>query len=217
MKRSELIRNILGEVGYKEGPNNDNKYGKWFGLNHQPWCCILQIWNIYLCGGANLVKKTASCGSLYSWAMAKGYLTNNPLPGDLMIMTFTKSKPHAHTGLVIGRDNSGAVICVEGNTAPDSKGSQDNGDGVYIKKRPLRYIHSIIRLPFREEYITVRNTRQITVWTAPGKKDEYRSRVIDPQTITVCKTLIPSITSEGDTFYRTMKGAYVLSKYCKEV
>ena len=28
------------EVGYTEGANNDTKFGKWYGLNHQPWCAM---------------------------------------------------------------------------------------------------------------------------------------------------------------------------------
>ena len=29
-----------GYVGYTEGPNNDTPFGRWFGLNNQPWCAM---------------------------------------------------------------------------------------------------------------------------------------------------------------------------------
>ena len=32
------------EVGYQEGPNNDSKYGKWYGLNNQSWCAMFVSW-----------------------------------------------------------------------------------------------------------------------------------------------------------------------------
>lgn len=30
-----LVKTALSQVGYKEGRNNDNKYGKWMGVNNQ--------------------------------------------------------------------------------------------------------------------------------------------------------------------------------------
>ncbi len=28
------------EIGVQEGANNDTKFGKWYGLNNQPWCAM---------------------------------------------------------------------------------------------------------------------------------------------------------------------------------
>lgn len=39
-----VIRRAEAELGYKEGRNNNNKYGKWFGANHQPWCCQFVVY-----------------------------------------------------------------------------------------------------------------------------------------------------------------------------
>ena len=30
------------DLGYHEGPNNDNKFGKRLGANHEPWCAAFQ-------------------------------------------------------------------------------------------------------------------------------------------------------------------------------
>jgi hypothetical protein len=32
------------DAKYKEGVNNDTKYGKWYGLNNQPWCAMYVSW-----------------------------------------------------------------------------------------------------------------------------------------------------------------------------
>ncbi len=32
------------EIGYQEGKNNNTKYGKWYGLNNNPWCAMFVSW-----------------------------------------------------------------------------------------------------------------------------------------------------------------------------
>lgn len=39
-----IIATALAEVGYREGRNNNNKYGRWFGQNYVSWCCIFICW-----------------------------------------------------------------------------------------------------------------------------------------------------------------------------
>ena len=39
-----VIRRAEAELGYKEGKNNNNKYGKWFGMNNVSWCCIFVVY-----------------------------------------------------------------------------------------------------------------------------------------------------------------------------
>ena len=39
-----VIRRAEAELGYKEGRNNNNKYGKWFGMNNVSWCCIFVVY-----------------------------------------------------------------------------------------------------------------------------------------------------------------------------
>lgn len=39
-----VIRRAEAELGYKEGRNNNNKYGRWFGMNNVSWCCIFVVY-----------------------------------------------------------------------------------------------------------------------------------------------------------------------------
>lgn len=39
-----VIHRAEAELGYKEGRNNSNKYGKWFGMNNVSWCCIFVVY-----------------------------------------------------------------------------------------------------------------------------------------------------------------------------
>lgn len=43
-QRESLIRVAESQVGYQEGRNNNNKYGKWYGANYQPYCMIFVYW-----------------------------------------------------------------------------------------------------------------------------------------------------------------------------
>lgn len=46
-----LIATAKAQIGYKEGRNNNNKYGKEFGQNNQPWCAIFVWWCFKNCKG----------------------------------------------------------------------------------------------------------------------------------------------------------------------
>ncbi len=42
----KIISVAENEIGYEEKPPNSNKtkYGKWFGLDGQPWCAMFVSW-----------------------------------------------------------------------------------------------------------------------------------------------------------------------------
>lgn len=42
-----VIKTAESQLGYKEGRNNNNKYGKWFGYNNVAWCCEFVVWCFY--------------------------------------------------------------------------------------------------------------------------------------------------------------------------
>lgn len=46
-----IIATAEAQVGYREGKNNNNKYGAWFGANYQPWCCQFVCWVYAHCNG----------------------------------------------------------------------------------------------------------------------------------------------------------------------
>ena len=53
---NEVVSVAQSQVGYKEGRNNDNKYGREYGLNNAAYCCIGMWWCF----------KHANASSLYS-------------------------------------------------------------------------------------------------------------------------------------------------------
>jgi len=68
-----------------------------------------------------------------------------PSPGDQVLYDFKgQNEPH-HTGLVISATAT-LLRVVEGNTSAGGSGSQDNGDGCYIKSRGRASVFGFVHL-----------------------------------------------------------------------
>ena len=133
-------------LGDKESPPNSNQtlYGKWFGMDGQPWCMFFVQW-CYAMVGHPIPYKTGSCSDLLRW-----YRANHPdrvLPrnaevktNDIIIFNF------GHTGLV-EKDSSGTapINSIEGNTSSTNAGSQSNGGEVCRKVRSRSLVEVFIR------------------------------------------------------------------------
>ena len=148
MTAKEVLDIARGELGYKENPPDSNmtKYGKWFGLNGQPWCMMFVMWCFKQAGYYDaLPVHTASCTTMMNSAKAKNmWVTSGFKPGDILIMSFNGSR---HVGIVESA-NPSAVITIEGNT-----GSGNEANGGQVMKRTRRYsnILGAVRLNYEEE------------------------------------------------------------------
>ena len=144
-----------GEIGYQETGNNDTKYGKWFGLNNQPWCAIFVSWVYHQAKLGSKVKTEprwtrgfASCA-----AGLAGFAKDNKLvpvgqaqEGDIVFFQFDTDAQPDHVGIVLKNQKlSKTLLCIEGNTSPSNKGSQSNGGGVYQKKRSYAMVMAVVR------------------------------------------------------------------------
>lgn len=116
-----MINRILnvarGELGYKEGANNNTKYGADYGLNYNPWCQMFIWWCAKQAGiGENIIPKTASCPTAYNWFKNKGQVipTVEAKAGDIIFFTWTGNTSPAHVGIV-ENVNSNIITSIEGN------------------------------------------------------------------------------------------------------
>lgn len=207
------------EAGKNNVRYNTDYYGHPVNGDSYAWCCVYQ-WDGCRENNSSTMfydgQKTASCGTLFNWAKRKGLVVDKPAIGDWVEFTFN-GKEHCHIGWILGFDKNGKMYTVEGNTSRSNAigADQANGDGVYLKVRPMSQVYGFIRPKYKEVPTkVVHNMRAITVWSAPLKIDACRTRTINPQDITVYDEIIPSFSGEGDKFYRTIKGFYVLEKYC---
>lgn len=143
----------MAYLGYEEGDNNDTKFGNWYGLNNQPWCAMFVSYCFASAGraadvAASTKKGFASCDAGLKWFAKKGKLVpiGDAQPGDIVFFQFDNDAQPDHVGIVEkNATKRKLLICVEGNTSSDNKGSQSNGGGVYRKKRPYATIMAVAR------------------------------------------------------------------------
>ena len=143
------------ELGNTENPagSNRTKYGKWFGLDGNPWCMMFVMWCFSQAGALGLLpKRTASCGDLMRSAKAAGcWVARDFQPGDVVIYDFSgRQKTTQHCGIVEQALPDYGVQAIEGNTSQGG-GSQDNGGMVCRKNRADKYIIGAVRPVFESE------------------------------------------------------------------
>ena len=141
-------------VGYTEGKNNDTSFGKWFGLNNQPWCAMAASKIYHEAGMIDTVapktkpKGFASCDEWLKYLTKNNQLVpiGQAQRGDLVFFQFDDDAQPDHVGIVRWHNTTLKYMNVwEGNTSGNATGSQSNGDGFYIKKRTYKTIMAIAR------------------------------------------------------------------------
>jgi hypothetical protein len=147
----DIAKNYLG---YLEGDNNDTEFGKWFGLNNQPWCAMSAS-KIFFDAGKILTvspkkntKGFASCDEWLKYLAKNGQLVpvGQAQAGDLIFYQFDTDAQPDHVGIVKGNNTTLKYIyAYEGNTSDSAKGSQANGGGYYLKKRGYGTIMAVAR------------------------------------------------------------------------
>jgi len=152
MSLKKVIELCESSLGYTEGANNDTIYGKWFGLNNQPWCAMA-VSKMFFDAGiiksvADTKKGFASC-NLWLKYLAKN---NQLVPvgqakrGDLVFFQFDADAEPDHIGIVKNHNTRLKTMQIyEGNTSSGKAGSQSNGDGFYLKKRTYATIMAVAR------------------------------------------------------------------------
>ena len=146
----KLLSIAAGELGTVEAPagSNRTKYGKWYGLDGEPWCMMFVQW-CFAQAGMPLPCRTASCSALLRWYRQNRprQVVPEPRRGDIVIYTF------GHTGIVL-LPSAGSICAIEGNTSAGEAGSQDNGGGVYLRTRQRSLVSAYIRPEFEEDSMT---------------------------------------------------------------
>lgn len=126
--------------GYRESPGNHTMFGKWYGLDGNPWCAMFTSY----C----LSKKGFSFKEAYVPFIVENarrgrdntFVTKEPIGGHMVCFDWQKNGEYDHIGFFdhwVNRAN-GVFATVEGNTLPPGgSGNQSNGGGVYARERDL--------------------------------------------------------------------------------
>ena len=136
----------VGEIGVVESPADSNNvlYGRWYGMNGQPWCAQFVSWCYVQAGSRAFVKgsRWAYCPYMVNDARrgVNGLVvTTNPLPGDVVLYCWDKSGVAAHVGIFeewIDK-KKGTFSAIEGNTAI---GNDSNGGQVMRRQRSTKNV-----------------------------------------------------------------------------
>jgi peptidoglycan hydrolase-like protein with peptidoglycan-binding domain len=147
----DVVNIARQEVGFQEGPNNKNKYGEWYGMDHEPYCAMFVSWCFAQAGLSSIVSASTSKGFSYcpagiAWFQKQGEVVDKykGQPGDIVFFSWGGHTAE-HVGIIVAASKDG-ITTVEGNTSADHKvGSQANGDGVWLRHRPYLNIMAIVR------------------------------------------------------------------------
>jgi len=128
-QRRDIVQVALTQLGYREGKNNDTKYGDWYGMPNQPWCAMFVSWCANQAGiGGNVLKK-ASLANPHSFGITyRNGASYRPRSGDLFF-----NKQFRHVGIVYYVEGD-YFYTLEGNS--NNNGSFD-GIGVFSLKRRI--------------------------------------------------------------------------------
>lgn len=143
---NSLLDTAMSEVGYHEGPNNNNKYAKELdSINYYApqkkqnvaWCSIYTTWCFYKTFGVDLCRKmlyqpvkdnyAASCKYQYDYYKKNNATCTTPKKGYQIFF----GKTCNHTGLVYKVDSK-KVYTIEGNKSDQVKKCSYNLDSTKI-------------------------------------------------------------------------------------
>ena len=121
---ARLVRVATEELGYREGPNNDTKYGAWYNLNYEAWCAMFVSWCCNQAGiSTDIVPKYCGCTAGMNWFIDRnqfqyresGYI---PKAGDIVFYRDrdVTSWTSTHTGIVYAATST-TLYTIEGNTS----------------------------------------------------------------------------------------------------
>ena len=153
-----IIKVAKAEVGTIEGPkDNETKYGKWTGMNFQPWCQSFVSWCAFTSGlDAKKYPKSASTVAASDWFKKNDRWADarndDPTPGDWIYFDFPDDGVNriSHVGICIKNNGNGTIQVIEGNTSGTAKGDQRNGGMCvektlgYVKENKLKLFNGIL-------------------------------------------------------------------------
>lgn len=140
----DIVTVAQGEIGYKEGANNNSKYGAWYGLNYNPWCAMFISWCANKAGiSTDIIPKFASCGVGYNFFKSKGRIVKDVQAGDILFFDWNLNNSPDHVGIV-EKVAGDTITTIEGNAS-----NEKSGEGDCVKRRSFsktyKYIFAIAR------------------------------------------------------------------------
>ncbi len=137
--KAAMLKAAASDLGFKEGANNNTKFGKWYGLNYNPYCDMAISYWAEQSGNLDVVGRFAYCPSHVNWFKSRNQWHSRSVAvkaGDIVFFDWAGDGVADHVGIVEKDAPAGAAVStIEANTSAGTAGSQSNGDGVYRRTR----------------------------------------------------------------------------------
>lgn len=156
---ADVLSKVASQIGTKEVPNNRTKYGRWYGMDGEPWCDIGVSWAFDQCGMGAVEGKFAYCPYHVSSFKRRGrWHTSNPQPGDVVFFDWGRDGVADHVGFVVRDLGDGRIETIECNTQSGAAGNQSDGGGVYRRYRSKSTVMGYGRPAYNSAPVPVRAT-----------------------------------------------------------
>jgi len=129
-----MAKVLASQVGYREGSDNDNAFGAWYGSNNVAWCAQFQSWGAATAGVAlDVILKHQYTPTGKAWFQDRDRVFRDVgYPGDLIYVYYEQLGRVGHVAfveqVVTSGDGTRIYHTIEGNTN-DTGSSQ--GIGVF--------------------------------------------------------------------------------------
>lgn len=127
------------EVGFSNTGKHIDKWEAACGLKGQPYCALFLMYQYAKATGRKLSCTYAYTPNILNAAKRGTDFTLIPRgqerAGDWVLYNFGSSAPVQHVAAITRVIAPGDNETIEGNTSPGTGGSQDNGGGVFIRRR----------------------------------------------------------------------------------
>ena len=159
---AKLLEVARGEIGYREGANNSNKYGAWYGYPNVAWCAQFVSWcanEAGLLGAA--IPKFQWTPSGANWFRERGRYGRTPRVGAVGFVYYESKGRIGHTFIVEQVHSDGTISTIEGNT--NTSGSSQ-GIGVFRLRRRVTSNLSF-GYPDFSKAAKKSTVKKVTVWS----------------------------------------------------
>jgi hypothetical protein len=143
--RERALEAAISYIGTKEDPpeSNDTEFGRWYGVNYQPWCAIFCTYcvEVHAGGSPSFVKGVNYAYCPYIVSDARNHrnglsVPSSPIPGDLVVYAWGSSgastEEFDHVGFFEAWVGGSTFTAIEGNT---STSNNSNGGEVMRRQR----------------------------------------------------------------------------------
>ena len=125
-QRDNMLKIAESQLGYRETAENHTKYGKWYGMDGQPWCAMFVSWCARRAGvPQSVIPNFASCtyGGM-KWFREQGRWKNadyTPQSGDLVFFDWEEEDGSGRDGqaehvAIVEYVTNDTIHTIEGNT-----------------------------------------------------------------------------------------------------